>query len=111
MQQKRRIKNIDEVIRYLNSINYYANKTEENVKTILKDNIAKYKQGKITVSFLVALCSELLYYANNIGAFKDTALREVLEKGDRLSYQVTFQIKNSESDSLLDSILTYCESC
>jgi len=110
MQQKQRIKNIDEVIRYLNSINYYANKTEENVKTILKDNIAKYKQCKITISFLAALCSELLYYANSIGAFKDTALREVLEKGDKLSYQLTFQIQNSESESLLVSVLTYSQS-
>lgn len=105
MPQK--LKDIDNAVAYLTSSDYYSNKNEANVKRILIENLAKYKEGKINMSFLAALCSELLYFGGNIGAFKDTSLRDVLIKGDNLSYLLTFEGKDSEISKVLETILNY----
>ncbi len=105
---KRKIKEVDNVIAYLKSINYYNNKTEPEVKRILLLNIQRFKDSKISIQFLAALCSELLYFNNNIGAFTDAGLRNTLLKGDKLSSMYTLgNLDLLKEESLKQSLIQY----
>ena len=109
-QTTKKIKDIDVVITYLKTTDYYSNKTEENVKRLLKQNIEKFKDDKISISFLAAFCSELLYFNNSIGKFKDLQLRDALMAGDELSYLLTFSVEDiSKRKALMDRIVDFMQ--
>ncbi len=106
--KKKRIKDIDEAISYLQQIDYYENKTEDTVRNIFKEAIQNFLDKKITISFLAALCTELLYFKDNIGSFTDTRLRNTLLAGEELSHLITFNIENKAKYSyLVDKIMNF----
>lgn len=105
MKAKKEVRDSKKVIEYLTTIGYYENRTEANVKKIFVNNINRYKNGEILFSFLCALAIELLYFKNNIGAFKDLKLRDALLAGDELMYVDVFDISNQDIKPLVDKLL------